>query len=232
MMRPASIVRDLSLGLVVLAAPRTLARLATLATLVVVGAGFAADARGEPSRAPQALRSPAPRDDASLAWIFGGRIWTDADGDGLSECGPASPLTLDVGDTVAVDVWIDTEAFEWSTFQVYVEWSADAFVFAGADYLISGGQNYSPDVWTYPEAVGLFGNGYARSGVSAIGRIYLRYESPVNGCVFPLLDDSYWAEIWSECWTGTGDRFFFSATASSCVDPSTPPAKQAPLTSR
>jgi hypothetical protein len=194
-------------------------RLGAFARSCRIGAPLAlplmlAFANATPCDTPAATKPVAPS-----SWLYGGRIWTDMDGDGLSECGPASPFLRAPGDTVSFDVWIDTESFVWSSFSIYVEWEPIALDFVAAEYIISGGQNGPPDVWGGgPEAVGFVGWGYSRSGVELIGRVHLRYVQPLGTCVYPMIDPSYYGELWSQC-NDDSDTFFFVEGSSSCIDP-------------
>lgn len=166
-----------------------------------------------------AADAPAPATSpSSVTWFYGGRVWIDTDGDGLPECGPASPFLHAPGDTISLDVWIDTESFVFSSFQIYVEWEPTGLDYVSAEYVISGGQNAAPEVWAGgPEAVGFMGWNYSRSGVMLIGRVHLRYVQPIETCVYTMIDPSYYGEIWSECTDAAGNRFFFVESSSSCV---------------
>jgi hypothetical protein len=196
------------------AGSRVLGAAETFALVLALALGFATSAACDTP--PSAARA------AASSWLYGGRIWTDMDGDGLPECGPASPFLHAPGDTIAFDVWIDTESFVWYSFSIYVEWEPVALDFVAAEYVIAGGQNSPPDVWAGgPEAVGFSGWGYSRSGVVHIGCVFLRYVEPLGTCVYPMIDPSYYGEIWSQCNDANySNTFFFVEGSSSCVDPS------------
>jgi hypothetical protein len=59
---------------------------------------------------------------------FAGQIWTDIDGDGL----PGDQIYGQVSDNVLVDVWIDSQSFAFTQFQVVVDIGGADFVGGGA----------------------------------------------------------------------------------------------------
>lgn len=140
-----------------------------------------------------------------------GQIWTDGDLDGLPD---ATPLTAGPGDTVSVDIYVDSQSFTWTGFIVFVEWDPTAISYLSATYMIVGGTNFPLDTFTHPNAVGWGGFGYGSSGVDLIGAASFRIDAD-PGCVEPIIDYYNPYQAYSVLISGT-TSFLFQTETRTC----------------
>ena len=177
-----------------------------------------------PSRAHSAVSRPVLAAFSVVAVLalagspaYPGQIWTDGDADGLPDDG--ATLTVAPGEIVSVDIWIDSQAFQWTNFLVYAEWGAACFSYVSAQYLLTDGKNFPIDRFSHPSGVGFGGFSYDRSGVEAIGRVNLRLTAPVTCCLTPIIDPNNPYGVFSQL--GQGKSYFlFSSNPGSCWEPS------------
>lgn len=166
------------------------------------------------------LIAGAPRDVAvagQLSYI--GRVWTDANGDGLADCGPANPLAAVTGEVVSFDVWLDSEDFTWSSFEIWVYWDPSCFEYVSSEYAVIGDGSVSPPTPDpFTGSVGFSGSGFENAGVSRIARIDLRPIASGSCCVVPILDPSYWNETWCQLYNASGEFTYFREVGASCFD--------------
>ena len=114
-------------------------------------------------------------------------IWVDADGDGLPEP-PDEILAAEPGDIVTVDIWVDSQSFSWTNFQVWLD-RGPTLAFTDGAYLARGGNNFPFDNFTIPTATGIGGFGFVgQHGVSLLARLSLRKTWPGLSTLSFLID--------------------------------------------
>jgi hypothetical protein len=113
-----------------------------------------------------------------------GQIWTDGNGDGLPDTEPiaATPST-----NVTFGVWLDAQAFTFTNYLAYIEWTGQCISYVSATYVITGGSNFPIDNFSHPRGLGFGGSGFNRGGVVHIGNFTVHINS-VNCCVAPIID--------------------------------------------
>jgi hypothetical protein len=112
------------------------------------------------------------------------RVWMDGDGDGLPD---TQQFQTTVGTLVTADVWIDSESFHWTYFVIFVQRTSN-FVFAGAQYSISGGENFPIDTFTNARATGFGGSLYDNHGLDLIGSLTAWANRSGVFCFSPITD--------------------------------------------
>jgi hypothetical protein len=144
--------------------------------------------------------------------VFAGQIWTDGNGDGLPDTNKLQALP---SDNVTVSIWFDTQSFEMTYYQTYIQ--RDPCVqFVGATYEAGGGTTFPIDNFQHP-----FRTGHARSGLSPthgvyrVGTITFHVEAPINCCVVPHIDggDAPYSIIGNNA---TGGYAFFQSRFGTC----------------
>ena len=148
------------------------------------------------------------------AAAFAGQIWTDGNGDGLQDSGKfiAPPST-----NVTVGVYIDTQSFNFSYFQGWIQ-RAPCLSFVSGTYVISGGTNFPIDNFTHPQRTGLAGSGYPnRHGIIFLGNLVFHVETPLNCCVVPSIDggDAPYSILGNNA---TGGYQFFTSAFGTCFE--------------
>lgn len=109
-----------------------------------------------------------------------GQIWTDLDGDGL----PGDVVFGEPSDQVLVDVWLDSQSFEWTQFQVAVD-------VGDADYVAPGAvlPPCAPTFASMPGLVIVTGSGCGlQHGVQKVAAFTIHLNSCVT-CPLPLIQD-------------------------------------------
>jgi len=159
----------------------------------------------------------APRGNGGL--IYAGRVWTDADADGLADCGPANPFAAAEGELVTFDLWIDPGEYVAYNFELWTGWDPACFEYMSAEYIVAGGTTSPPEIRDYRASVGLFGFGFAIADAQPIARITLRALTAASCCAAPLLDPSDWDETWCQIWEGDGTWVWFREVGASCFEP-------------
>ncbi len=115
---------------------------------------------------------------------YGADVWTDGNGDGLPD---TSVPTRYLEETVTVDVWIDSQSFSWTAFQVWVE-HPSGLAYDSAGYTVTGAANYPIDNFSNPTATGFAGIGYNNQGLTHIGWVRARIDSADTSCFTPIID--------------------------------------------
>lgn len=138
-------------------------------------------------------------------------VWTDADGDGLPD---TSTPSVAVDSSVTLDVWIDSEGFEWSDFSVFIELSS-GLAYDSASFVITGGSNYPIDDFSNPQAIGFAGSSYDTGGVTLIGTITATITAGDTVCASPIIDENNPYETFSQL-SSVDSATVFSERASSC----------------
>jgi len=147
------------------------------------------------------------------ASVCGGtRIWTDANADGLPDVGP--PLAATQGDIVSLDLWIDSQGFQWTNYLAYVEWPAGCMTYTSAQYFITGGSNFPIDDFSHPSGVGFGGSGFDEIGIDRIGRVNVRLDAPIACCVTPIIDIYNPFYVFSQLGSPSGYRLFNTLSGS------------------
>jgi hypothetical protein len=153
---------------------------------------------------------------------FLGHVWTDADGDALPDCGPANPFALAVGETAAIDVWIDSDDFVWTSFEIHLFWDVSGLEFVDAVYVIEGGQVLPPQIDSWSGTIGFSGWSFSESGSTHIARVRFRAASVTGACVWPIFDPGSWTDTWSQVADVEGASRFFREVGATCYEVSEP----------
>jgi hypothetical protein len=142
-------------------------------------------------------------------------LWADGDGDGLPD--PADrPLLAERSSLVAVDVWIDSQSFTWTNFQVWVE-RGEALGFVAGVYHLAGGSPFPIDDFTRPNWIGIGGFGFFRHGVSRLATLTFHlYGAGRTGVSF-LTNVSDPSETFSTLGTPTSYFLFDRAVGTTWV---------------
>jgi hypothetical protein len=148
------------------------------------------------------------------AAVFAGQVWTDGNGDGLPD---VANQNRQPSDLVTVDVWIDSQSFQWTYYQAWIE-RDPCFVSATGVYVVTGGSNFPLDMdVSRPMTAGFAGSGFNRHGAVLVGRLTAHYAgSPAKCCFRPVIniEDPY--GVFSI--VGAGTAYLTFATASgTCV---------------
>jgi hypothetical protein len=111
-------------------------------------------------------------------------FWTDANGDGLpDQGGPGTPMA--VGDTVLIDLWIDSGDLVWEDFMLQIGWPR-SFRRAGVGYY----PDFTGGWWlARTDTIGFWGFGYSESGIDRIGWLRLRSDEGESGCTDPIIGE-------------------------------------------
>jgi hypothetical protein len=149
-------------------------------------------------------------------------FWTDANGDGLPDQGGPGTL-ISVGDTVAVDLWIDSEDLVWDQCWLYVGWPQTCFDWIDADFYITGGFNLFELSWD--DTLGFIGFDYSESGVDRIGWVKLRCDEAAQCCIEPILSNGPPGALRSEL-VAQSVRYEFDSRDISCFGSDVPNAVQ------
>lgn len=162
---------------------------------------------------------------ALLAWCCSanaGQIWTDGDGDGFPDGGP---INVAPNTNVTVGLWLDSQGFTWTNYLAYVEWNCNCISYLSASYVVTGGSNFPLDDFSHPCGLGFGGSGFNRSGVSHVGNMSLRVNTPVNCCVTPIIDIYNPFYVFSQL--GAGSAYFLFTTNPRTCYGAPPPATEA-----
>jgi hypothetical protein len=146
-------------------------------------------------------------------------LWADGNGDGLPD--PAGGVTLTERTAlVTVDVWIDSQSFVWTNFQVWLE-HPTALAYEDGAYLVSGGNPFPVDDFTRPTLIGLGGFGHlgGRHGVTLLARLTFHKTCAERESVSFLIDPSDSNNIVSTLATPTGYFLFDDAVGTSWATP-------------
>ncbi len=115
------------------------------------------------------------------------RAWTDGNGDGLPDQTSIQPFLQDV----SVGVWIDTESYAFTQFQVWISLGSNSNLsFLSGTYVISGGTLNPVNTSAGPDRVGFTGYGFPpQHGTLQIANatFHLRCRTR-NGTVNPVID--------------------------------------------
>jgi hypothetical protein len=135
-------------------------------------------------------------------------IWLDADGDGLPE---SDTLSVVVGQTQTVAIWIDSDAFNWTNFLAYVDYSPDIVV-DSVSYTVTGGGAFPIDYTSQPNTIGLGGSGYSEDGVTQLAVMYVHATSSYGVIrVTPITDEN--EEVFSQLGVDTDYELFSEASS-------------------
>jgi hypothetical protein len=137
---------------------------------------------------------------------YAGQIWTDGNGDGLPDGGPA--IVAAPSSNVTVGVWIDAQSFTWTNFLAYIEWSGQCISYVSASYVISGGSNFPIDNFSHPFGIGFGGSGFTQGGVDQVGNAVLHINTPVACCVTPIIDVYNPYYVFSQLGAGSAYQLF------------------------
>jgi hypothetical protein len=147
---------------------------------------------------------------------YAGQIWTDGNGDGLPDGGPA--IVAPPSSNVTVGVWIDAQSFTWTNFLAFIEWPASQCIsYVSASYTITGGSTFPIDNFSNPRAVGFGGSGFNQGGVDQIGNATFHINTNVSCCVSPIIstDNPYYT--FSQLGSGAA-YMLFSTAGSTCYN--------------
>ena len=150
-----------------------------------------------------------------------GQIWTDGNGDGLPDGGPAiaaSPST-----NVTVGVWFDAQAFAFTNFLAYIEWQGQCVSYVSASYVITGGSNFPIDNFSAPNAIGFGGSGFAnRTGVIQVGNAVFHINTTTACCISPIIDIYNPYYVFSQLGAGSA-YMLFTTNPGTCYGEAAPP---------
>lgn len=144
-----------------------------------------------------------------------GTVWTDYDGDGLPDCGPANAFDASVGTVVGVDVWVDSQSSTWTGFMLFVAWDSAYLTFSDATYYDFGDGTNAPVFEFIGLGASFSGNGYSNAGVDRIARLELSVDNSGNCCVWPNVDYNSLLKYWSYL---TNDFLLFEQSAGTCFE--------------
>ncbi len=146
-------------------------------------------------------------------------LWADGNGDGLPD--PTDGVSLSERSAlVTVDVWIDSQSFVWTNFQVWLE-HPTALGYENGVYIVSGGNAFPVDDFTRSKLIGLGGFGYlgGRHGVTHLARLaFHKIRAEREGVSF-LIDPSDSNDTFSTLGTPTGYFLFDRAIGTSWSTP-------------
>ncbi len=146
-------------------------------------------------------------------------LWADGNGDGLPD--PVGGVTLtDRSALVTLDVWVDSQSFVWTNFQIWLE-RPPGLVYEDVAYLVTGGNPFPVDDFTRPTLLGLGGFGYfgGRHGVTLLARLTLHKTRAERDSVSFLIDPADSNDICSTLGTPTAYFVFDRAAGTSWATP-------------
>ncbi len=114
------------------------------------------------------------------------RCWTDAAPfDGLPD---AVPISVGNNQDVIVDIYQDSDSFNWTYYQAWIQRDA-GLSFVSGTYTITGGTNFPLDNdVSRPSTTGFTGFGFNRHGQALIGRLTLHTNVSGMQCANPVVD--------------------------------------------
>lgn len=118
---------------------------------------------------------------------FGGQVWTDANGDGVAD---TAPITTAVSSNIVIDLWMDSQSFTFTAYNIWAEWSGLSYVAGSATNLVTGCGNDPNDTFSHPQGIGFAGSicNPPKHGVLLVGRFTLHvdgFPSEVHGLIDP-----------------------------------------------
>lgn len=139
-----------------------------------------------------------------------GSVWLDRNGDGLPDPG----CDFAPGFEMQVNVWIDTEAFTFTAFQITIE--DEGLRVIEADYTISGGTNAAIDSTSRPSSIIFAGSGYTSQGILQIGTIRYELEFDLCSIARPIIDvsDAFRCQVTSN---DGAEAYVFPTGTPTCV---------------
>ncbi len=172
------------------------------------------------------------------ASVFAGQIWTDGNGDGLPDChfndpycnvhcpAPQNHLERRDSDLITIDVYLDSQSFQWTNYQAWVQRDG-CFQFVSGQYRVTGGTNFPLDNVSNPNATGFAGFGFNQHGVVLVGTLTVHYNGLVKWCLWPIIEIDNPYGTFSVLGT-TSSYFLFNTRCGTCVAP--PPSSTEPTT--
>ena len=139
-------------------------------------------------------------------------LWADGDGDGLPDSADRLQL-VEPSALVTVDVWVDSQSFLWTNFQIWME-HGTALEYASGVYLVTGGNTFPVDNYSSPTvtAIGGFTFMGGRHGATRLARLSYHVTRPGSASVSFVTDPDVPDGGFSSLGTRTG-YFLFEESA-------------------